>query len=332
MDEFNCIQYIKSLSEFFACFEDKSDPFFYQKKEKNEENEKREINNQPILYKRKTRQVFWFRGHEDYSYHLWPNLYRKIYDLNNSFQNLWDTLALYEKAMVDEYKVRNYHFLDGKIPENLFMWLSLMQHQEVATRLLDWTEDAIAGLFFSLENYYKREKKVGSNVLPCIWVLKPRLLNEYIRKSIHHINKNQQNKSQNITSLFSLLEMDSTKYPIEKIIKTDKKEGTFQQWIDNGYGHYFYPKAVAAPYNNERIKVQRGAFIVFPLFNLLEIFKGEPYLENLEYSNEFLRKYVLMQPRKISEELKMIGIKRSMFYPEMPNVSVEVEDEFFRDP
>lgn len=88
----------------------------------------------------------WFRGHSDVDYCLEPSIFRKkdshnIYDENSIFVHAKLRLANYRKTCVDD-----------------FDWLCLMQHYEVPTRILDWSESAIIALYFAVREDDKKEK------------------------------------------------------------------------------------------------------------------------------------------------------------------------------
>ena len=74
----------------------------------------------------------------------------------------------------------------GQTPGRLMRdeWLYLMQHVGIPTRLLDWSEGALIGLFFAVEN-------AQAGVNPGVWLLHPLKLNEAtIKKPIFPDAKN----------------------------------------------------------------------------------------------------------------------------------------------
>src|SRR5687768_16304986 len=97
----------------------------------------------------------WFRGSENRSFELLPGAcWRANCDEHS--------LVLTFKNVVPSYL--------GREPLDDWEWYYLMQHYGLPTRLLDWTESALVGLFFA---FYAEPSGGG----PCVWILDPVSLN-----------------------------------------------------------------------------------------------------------------------------------------------------------
>src|SRR5438552_2663311 len=105
----------------------------------------------------------WFRGSTNRKHALVPTLGRHPYKLEQ------------EPILIKAFKQNAIQFVDQR-PQSEWEWLFLARHHTVPTRLLDWTESPLIGLYFathSLENIEKNDKKDG-----CLWILFPTKLNE----------------------------------------------------------------------------------------------------------------------------------------------------------
>jgi hypothetical protein len=54
-----------------------------------------------------------------------------------------------EREMLEDFQRRSHHLI-GSHPGNSWDWLALAQHHGMATRLLDWTENPLIALWFSM--------------------------------------------------------------------------------------------------------------------------------------------------------------------------------------
>jgi len=109
----------------------------------------------------------WFRGHQKAHWGLSPKLYRGGYDA-------FDKLSVVENEIREEFIVRA-HSLSNEIPSNAnkWEWYSLMQHHGAPTRLLDWTDGSLLGLYFAV-------KDNPGIYDAAVWMLDPYKLNEAI--------------------------------------------------------------------------------------------------------------------------------------------------------
>lgn len=300
---------VSSLQEFLDLIDPKMKSPIFKKNEKKMNIGKtgKRLNAPP----REKEEPLWFRGHSNHEWSLQPNLYRKVKAISKPAE-FWPLILENEKKTYEEFKVRNFHLVSTP-PTDKYLWLSLMQHHNMATRLLDWSEQVIPALFFAISDYFLKPKTTGD--LPCIWILKPSILKSY---SIGLYNKMFGKKIiEPEDSIISLLQLqEDNNHDLGKLLDT-------------------FPMPVLAPYQFSRIQAQFGAFTIFPInpkcCRSLRLPNSGLSLEKMPEAGEYLYKIVVVRPAHISDQLKKIGIKRSMFFPEIPNVSTEIEEKYLRD-
>ena len=96
----------------------------------------------------------WFRGQHEASWGLSPKLHRPAFRKAD------------ENEIRHEFQSRGLQLVQGRIPTTQYEWYFLMQHYEVPTRLLDWTDNPLMSLFFSIY-----EKNSHSDA--AVWVADP---------------------------------------------------------------------------------------------------------------------------------------------------------------
>ncbi|MEU4397823.1 FRG domain-containing protein [Micromonospora orduensis] len=105
-------------------------------------------------------EVVWYRGQVDSGWSLMPSLARRREWLDA------------ELEMLKRFKQNAYSRLRER-PEGEWEWLFLAQHHGVPTRLIDWTENPLMGLYFATERSAAHETVEGK-----LWLLRPEELNQ----------------------------------------------------------------------------------------------------------------------------------------------------------
>jgi hypothetical protein len=259
----------------------------------------------------------WFRAeNEKYSTLLIPSFYRETDFINlekdksfvdYSYRNLLNLKELeYLRAIEGNLRAKFYMnnsiYQKSNYKSNSWEIYYSMQHYGIATRLLDWTENALIALFFCIEN------KNDYNGI--VWVLNPFLLNDstlsiidknkssikydkvYIperSKKLNFINKNKKLKVKSLLSCY-----------LDMKFKTEDE---------------FNPVALSPVRFDLRMKNQKSNFTIFG--NNTTGIMSHPDRER------FLRKIIINKKNfeSIKEDLLILGITHESIYPGLEGVS-----------
>lgn len=107
----------------------------------------------------------WFRGHGNIGWKLESGWYR-LPPPDEGLGSDWYN----EHTLLLQFKLQAPQYL-ASLPANDWEWLFLMQHYGLPTRLLDWTESALIGLYFAL-----RDNRGDCDAV--VWMLNPWWLNK----------------------------------------------------------------------------------------------------------------------------------------------------------
>jgi hypothetical protein len=97
----------------------------------------------------------WFRGIGNESHGLIPSL-MYLHNQNKHYDEFWINEQFRKRAMLmSDLKIRH---------DDIAMWLFLLRHHDAPSRLIDWTENALAALFFCVEQD-KCQKKIKMSLM-----------------------------------------------------------------------------------------------------------------------------------------------------------------------
>jgi FRG domain len=168
-------------------------------------------------------------------------------------------------------------------------WLLLMQHYGVPTRLLDWTENALVALFFSVMSVSGRDTRATKG---CVWVLDPLALNS---------ESNITTAGLDIPTLDVATELHD--YVPDEVSKTPRVRP---------------PVAVLAMRLFPRLVAQSGVFTL--------IHREAKSLERIRQSKYVGRILVPGSAKsRIIDELTTMGVTRLSLFPELESVAIHVK-------
>jgi hypothetical protein len=210
----------------------------------------------------------WYRGHAQHAWTLQPSALR-IKDLQHRKRILGD-------AFGDFKRFTSLKFPNPPDLSNNLHWMQLAQHHGLPTRLLDWSENPVIGLFFACEV----KESADATTDAVVYILKPRDLNRNTFKSKAKI-----------------LEYQTDKHIIDDYIsvKGQTTEGTKS------------PLAVNPIWNSERLSKQQGAFTLHGTKARLDRIDA-PTLMKVPILHE--------DKRQIRMELDRCGIHEMAIFPE----------------
>jgi hypothetical protein len=216
----------------------------------------------------------WYRGHSDAEWNLEPK-----------FMRLKDRPP--ETHYLNKFKQDASIILNHQ-PKSEFEWLFLMQHYGVPTRLLDWTESPLVGLYFSLLSHHD---KSGA-----LWVLRPCDLNL-------------------ISNYRPDYEFEIPSFEDEHML------GYVPSTIARESKSKLFPMAAIAPRNSPRMQAQQGVFTISHRENIFVDNAGADGTPKNHVWRYIIRPHDKVQ---LKRDLAILGVDKFQLFPELESIAHKI--------
>lgn len=227
----------------------------------------------------------WWRGQRDYKWDLAPSVFRK-----NNARNEKSAILRFQHKSPSRYQ---------NVPkiEERGNWLFLMQHHNLPTRLLDWTESPLIATFFgaeidnaSIEHPNEIKDTDGS-----LYAFSPYILNEFQVKKRKLLMPNMKEAEEIIACAF-----EKDKPDFEKVI------------------------AIRPAEIHPRLLMQLSVFTLHGNNKLMTELPG---------ADKFFIKFKIPKKSKnnLKKELKQLGIRLSNIFPDLDNLAKDIKSIDFKN-
>ena len=226
--------------------------------------------------------AMWYRGVPKSGYSLILGIYR---------EDTWTYDQVEANDLFHDYIRQGQAYPSQRANISKWEWLHLMQHHGLPTRLLDWTEGALIGLYFAL-------RELPEVLIPSVWVLDPFWLN-------------QESTGSNV--VFDTYEL--VQYSIDE---------TANFYIVDDLDLPHYPIAIRPSYFNPRISAQRACFTVHGTTKkgLEAVIRksGSPRLAQLRIRTQ--------SAPAMKDDIVRAGIAESTLFPDLEGLAKDLKDRY----
>jgi hypothetical protein len=209
------------------------------------------------------------------------------------------------------FSQRGIQFSGSYRPITDWEWYFLMQHYGAPTRLLDWTEGALLGLYFALRS---NDGKADA----AVWALDAWWLNRYAIRSRDKANRRRLGR-------YYKWALDHLPDP------TDKRTKWILDYLPETYSAKrlpHWPAAVRPPHIDRRIAVQLSAFTIHGSIpdGLLEVAARERHARLVRI------RIPKGKAKIIWDELDLCGVSETTVFPDLEGLARELKNSYADTP
>lgn len=237
---------------------------------------------------------FWFRGHPKVYDELTPSIFRNAYS------------RAIERRITTLFKLKAQSLQSGLPKDDEYvMWLFLMQHHGLPTRLLDWTESILVALYFIVRSDHDFDGE--------LWALFPEALSNF-SSTIGTALPNH--------PAVIFLAQEPIVDDVDSLKRLTKLKDV-----------PIYPLPLMPPLNFPRMSAQSSVFTIHPV----PIPSKNNTIHELLPKEISLVRYIIPKDCKLKLlfELSAIGISEHLLFPNLDALSVslkqQIDFDFKRD-